>query len=230
MDIVYEDNHLLVVNKPIGWIVQGAQTGQNSLLDLAKSYIKTKYHKPGNVYLGVVSRLDGPVSGLVPLARTSKAASRLSEQIRIRAVKKVYWAIVTGKPPKPSDRIEHWLVRQESDTITRVATRTAPNAQQAILEYRTLGMSTNNSSIDARTAQTWLEIELVTGRKHQIRAQLAAMGCPILGDAKYGSSIRFSEGIALHCSRLVFQHPIREEKLDLKANPPKSWPNWMAKP
>lgn len=230
MDIVYEDNHLLVVNKPIGWIVQGAQTGQNSLLDLAKSYIKTKYHKPGNVYLGVVSRLDGPVSGLVPLARTSKAASRLSEQIRMRAVKKVYWAIVSGKPPKTSDRIEHWLVRQESDTITRVATSTAPNAQQAILEYRTLGMSTSNASIDACTAQTWLEIELVTGRKHQIRAQLAAMGCPILGDAKYGSKIRFSEGIALHCRRLVFQHPIRDEELDLKANPPKSWPNWMAKP
>jgi 23S rRNA pseudouridine1911/1915/1917 synthase len=229
MDIVYEDNHLLVVNKPVGWIVQGAQVGQNSLLEYAKSYIKTKYNKPGNVYLGVVSRLDGPVSGLVPLARTSKSASRLSEQIRERSVKKIYWAIVSGELPKSGDRIEHWLVRQESDTITRVVDRTAPHAQQAILEYRTLGKSTSVSSIDAAGPQTLLEIELITGRKHQIRAQLAAMGCPILGDAKYGSRVRFSEGIALHCRRLVFQHPTRDDSLDLTAAPPKSWPHWIEK-
>ncbi len=138
MDIVYEDNHLLVVNKPVGWIVQGAQTDQDSLLEYAKSYLKKKYNKPGNVYLGVVSRIDGPVSGLVPLARTSKAASRLSEQIRERSVKKLYWAVTSGTPPKANDRIEHWLVRKEDDTITRVATASSPDAQKSILEYRVL--------------------------------------------------------------------------------------------
>ena len=228
MEIVYEDNHLLVVNKPVGWIVQGAQVGQDSLLERAKSYIKHKYNKPGSVYLGVVSRLDGPVSGLVPLARTSKAASRLSEQIRERTVKKVYWAVVTGEPAKTSERIENWLVRQESDIVTRVVDRNTPQAQQAILEYRILGKSNQSFSLNATSGQSWLEIELITGRKHQIRAQLEAIGCPIIGDEKYGSRVRFPNGIALHCRRLVFQHPTRDELIDLKAATPSSWPNWIS--
>ncbi|MCU0710419.1 MAG: RluA family pseudouridine synthase [Pirellula sp.] len=227
MDIVYEDNHLLVVNKPVGWIVQGAQADQDSLLERAKSYIKQKYNKPGSVYLGVVSRLDGPVSGLVPLARTSKAAARLSEQIRDRSVKKIYWAVTSGTPPRPCDRIEHWLARHESETVTRVVARATSQSQQAILEYRTLGASGENSSLSTAQQQSWLEIELVTGRKHQIRAQLEAIGCPILGDEKYGSHVRFSNGIALHCRRLVFQHPTKKETLDLTAAIPSSWPPWI---
>jgi 23S rRNA pseudouridine1911/1915/1917 synthase len=227
MEIVYEDNHLLVVNKPVGWIVQGAQVGQDSLLERAKSYIKHKHNKPGSVYLGVVSRLDGPVSGLVPLARTSKAAARLSEQIRERKVRKVYWAVVSSEPPKPSDRLEHWLARKESDTVTRVVAQNTPQAQQAILEYRTLATSEQTSSLNTTSQQYCLEIELITGRKHQIRAQLGAIGCPILGDEKYGSRVRFPDGIALHCRRLIFQHPTKNESLDLTAAPPTSWPNWI---
>ncbi|MCU0720136.1 MAG: pseudouridine synthase, partial [Pirellula sp.] len=132
-----------------------------------------------------------------------------------------------GELPKPSDRIENWLLRQESDTVTRVVDRNAPQAQQAILEYRTLGKSSQSLSQNPTSRQSWLEIELVTGRKHQVRAQLEAIGCPILGDAKYGSRVRFANGIALHCRRLVFQHPTKGETLDLTAAPPSSWPNWI---
>ncbi|XZE18066.1 RluA family pseudouridine synthase [Pirellulaceae bacterium SH449] len=225
MEIVFEDNHLLVVNKPTGWIVQGAQADQDSLLEKARTYLKQKYNKPGNVYVGVVSRLDGPVSGLVPLARTSKAASRLSEQIRNREMRKTYWAIVEGDTPEACGRLEHWLVRREADTVTRVATSSTAHAQQAILEYRVLGSIRNDQSSTRLTQQnTWLEIELITGRKHQIRAQFSAIGNPIAGDVKYGSRLGFSPGVALHCRRLQFRHPTKPETLDLVAGVPQHWP------
>jgi 23S rRNA pseudouridine1911/1915/1917 synthase len=225
MEIVFEDNHLLVVNKPTGWIVQGAQADQDSLLEKARAYLKQKYNKPGNVYVGVVSRLDGLVSGLVPLARTSKAASRLSEQIRNREMKKTYWAIVEGETPTASGCLEHWLVRRETDTTTRVATSGTAHAQQAIMEYRVLGsMDKEHGSPDFSKRTTWLEIELITGRKHQIRAQLSAIGNPILGDVKYGSRLGFAHGIALHCRRLQFRHPTKPETLDLVASVPQQWP------
>lgn len=230
MEIVFEDNHLLVINKPTGWIVQGAQADQDSLLEKARAYLKQKYNKPGNVYVGVVSRLDGPVSGLVPLARTSKAASRLNEQIRNREMKKTYWAIVEGETPEASGRLEHWLVRRETDTVTRVATSSTANAQQAIMEYRVLGsMDKEHGSTSFSKRSTWLEIELITGRKHQIRAQLSAIGNPIAGDVKYGSRLGFAPGIALHCRRLQFRHPTKPEALDLVASVPQQWPAQIQK-
>jgi 23S rRNA pseudouridine1911/1915/1917 synthase len=214
--ILYEDNHLLVLNKPADWIVQGASTDQRSLLESARMYIKSKYHKPGNVYLGVVSRLDSPVTGAVPFARTSKCAARLSEQFRNQAVDKEYRAIVSGNPLSVSGRLEQTLLRRPSDTITRVCQADHPEGQLAILEYQVLSCSQGCSL---------LKIRLITGRKHQIRCQLAAMGNPILGDRIYGSVDNFPQGIALHCGRLEFDHPTTKDRLNIDAEPPIYWPS-----
>jgi 23S rRNA pseudouridine1911/1915/1917 synthase len=214
MEILYEDNHLLVVNKPADWIVQGAGPDRASLLEWGKDYLKSKYSKPGNVFLGAVSRLDAPVTGVVPLARTSKAASRLSQQLRDQSWTKVYWAIVEGALQKQESRLENWLVRDESAAITRVVGAQVPGAQNAILEYKTLKVVGNLS---------WLEVQLITGRKHQIRAQLSALRHPIVGDRKYDSLRPFAEGIALHCRSIVFQHPTRDETLSLEADVPNCW-------
>lgn len=214
MDILFEDNHLLVINKAAGWIVQGAQPGQRSIIAWAANYLRTKYSKPGNVYVGIVSRLDAPVTGVLPLARTSKAASRLSDQIRRNTVVKVYWAMVEHSPPKPSDRLEHHLLRRESDTVSRVLSSASSETQLAILDYRVL---------EECSQGTRLEISLVTGRKHQIRAQMSAIGCPIVGDAKYGSKLAFPSGIALHCRRICFKHPTLPETCDFVAPLPQSW-------
>lgn len=215
--ILYEDNHLLIVDKPADWVVQGAQPDQHSLLESARSYIKEKYHKPGNVFLGVVSRLDAPVTGVVPFARTSKAAARLSEQFRERTPHKLYLAIVKGIPDPPSGRLEHDLVRPAESSVTRVAVSSHADAQRAILEYRTI------RSLDGKSL---LEIELVTGRKHQIRCQLAAVGCPILGDRLYGASESFSKGIALHCRRMTLVHPTLGHPIAVVAPLPIYWPAW----
>jgi len=213
--ILYEDNHLLVVNKPADWVVQGASTDQRSLLESARLYIKSKYHKPGNVYLGVVSRLDAPVTGAVPFARTSKCAARLSEQFRDHSVDKEYWALVTGCPSAIEGRLEQWLVRRPEDTVTRVVAPDHPDGQSAILEYRVVACA---------KGQSFLKLRLITGRKHQIRCQLAAMDCPILGDQLYGSRDRFPQGIALHCHRLEFVHPTTKERMTILADPPIYWP------
>lgn len=214
--ILYEDNHLLVLDKPADWIVQGAATDQRSLLESARMYIKSKYQKPGNVYLGVVSRLDAPVTGVVPFARTSKCASRLSEQFRLHKVDKEYWAIVAGTPPAIESRLEHYLLRRPNETVTRVCKADHPEAQAAILEYRVVACS---------QGKTHLKLKLISGRKHQIRCQLAHIGCPILGDKLYGSVDRFPQGIALHCHRLEFEHPTTKEHLKIIAPPPIYWPN-----
>lgn len=213
--ILYEDNHLLVVNKPADWVVQGATTDQRSLLESARLYIKSKYHKPGSVYLGVVSRLDAPVTGAVPFARTSKCAARLSEQFRDHTVDKEYWALVTGCPLAIEGRLEQRLVRRTEDTVTRVVAPDHPDGQSAILEYRVVACV---------KGQSFLKLRLITGRKHQIRCQLAAMGCPILGDQLYGSRDRFPQGIALHCHRLDFDHPTTKERMTILADPPIYWP------
>jgi len=213
--ILHEDNHLLVVNKPADWVVQGASTDQRSLLESARLYIKSKYQKPGNVYLGVVSRLDAPVTGAVPFARTSKCAARLSEQFRDHTVDKEYWALVTGCPSAIEGRLEQWLVRRPEDTVTRVVAPDHPDGQSAILEYRVVACA---------KGQSFLKLRLITGRKHQIRCQLAAMGCPILGDQLYGSRDRFPQGIALHCHRLEFVHPTTKERMTILADPPIYWP------
>lgn len=213
LKVVYEDNHLLAVNKPAGIATQGAEAGRASLLELARQYIKQKYHKPGNVYLGTVSRLDAVVSGVVVFARTSKAAARLSEQFRQHTVRKLYWAVVSGKPAT-ADTCSDWLVKDELQHRIQVSDQDTAGAQLARLAYRRL----------QRLSAGWLlEIELETGRKHQIRCQLATRRMPILGDRKYGSRESFAEGIALHARMLQLVHPTRDETIKLEAEPPVAW-------
>jgi 23S rRNA pseudouridine1911/1915/1917 synthase len=215
--ILYEDNHLLIVDKPADWIVQGAQPDQRSILESARLYIKAKYQKPGAVYLGVVSRLDAPVTGVVPFARTSKAAARLSEQFRSRTPRKTYVALVDGTPSIDAGTLEHDLVRDPDARVTRLARAGGQNAQPACLRYRRLG---------SRDGKSLLEVELITGRKHQIRCQLAAMGWPIVGDRLYGARDGFPQGIALHCRELELEHPITKKKLHVTAPLPTYWPAW----
>jgi 23S rRNA pseudouridine1911/1915/1917 synthase len=215
LDILYEDNHLLVVNKPAGLPTMGTPGGTPTLLSVAKDYIKQKYQKPGNVYLGVVSRLDAPVTGVVLLARTSKAAARMTEQFRTRAVIKTYWTLVEGFPRPSSGTLTDWLLQDERHRKMHIVDNARSGAKEARLSYRQL-------SSDGRMAL--LEIELETGRKHQIRVQMGQHGHPVVGDRKYGSGMKFSAGIALHARRLVVAHPIRGEALAFEAPLPKSWP------
>jgi 23S rRNA pseudouridine1911/1915/1917 synthase len=218
MWVLYEDNHLLVVNKPAGLPTQGAAAGDDSLVVQAKDYLKQKFHKPGNAYVGVVSRLDALVSGVVVLARTSKGAARLSEQFREGEVEKIYWAVVEGSPPAATGELIDWLWKDEPQHKVVVIPREGPrpkDAQEARLHYRTL------SKLDH--GRTLLEVQLETGRKHQIRVQLAHCGMPILGDAKYGARERFPIGIALHARRLRLTHPTLKTSLDFLAHLPASW-------
>jgi len=214
LDVLYEDNHLLAVNKPAGLPTQGAAADEESLVSLAKDYLKEKYQKPGNVYVGVVSRVDSLVTGVVLLARTSKAAARLTEQFRERDVGKTYWALVTGNVPEQGTCV-NWLSKDERRQRMIVVPARSPGALEARLEFRRL---------EVRGATSLVEIELLTGRKHQIRVQLETRGWPILGDSKYGSTASFPDGIALHARRLVIEHPTRGEPVVLEAPLPTSWP------
>jgi 23S rRNA pseudouridine1911/1915/1917 synthase len=214
LHVLYEDNHLLVVVKPAGLPTMGTPDGLPTLLTLAKEYVKDRYQKPGNVYLGVVSRLDAPVTGVVVLARTSKAAARLTEQFRTRAIEKSYWAIVEGVVESFNGVLVDWLREDERHRRMHIVGPTMPGAKEARLAYRRLSLIRNNS---------WLEVELETGRKHQIRLQLSNHGHPIIGDRKYGSVVSFSQGIALHARRLVISHPTTGERLDFEAPLPESW-------
>jgi 23S rRNA pseudouridine1911/1915/1917 synthase len=214
LDILYEDNHLLAIAKPAMLPTMGVAADRPNLLAIAKEYIRHQYHKPGNVYLGVVSRLDAPVTGVVLLARTSKAASRLSKQFRERSVRKVYWALVEGVPVEKDATLEHYLRHDERHRRVHVTIASAKGAQLARLTYQVL---------DSRGSTCLLQVEPETGRKHQIRVQLAKYGHPILGDRKYGSSTKFSPGIALHARRLVVAHPVQSAEVDLVAPLPASW-------
>jgi 23S rRNA pseudouridine1911/1915/1917 synthase len=214
LDVLYEDNHLLVVNKPAMLPTMGVAEGKDSLLSVAKEYIRKKYSKPGNVYLGVVSRLDAPVTGIVVIARTSKAARRLSEVFREREVEKTYWAVVSGTPDEGELTLEHYLRKDERHRHMHVTHADCPDAQLARLHYRVL------KSVDDLSL---LEIQLETGRKHQIRVQLAKIGHPIVGDRKYESSAEFPHGIALHARKLAFPHPVRKEPFCFEAPLPDSW-------
>lgn len=212
--VLYEDNHLLVVNKPAGLPTQGAADGEASLVTAAKEYLKQKYRKPGNVFLGVVSRLDSLVTGVVVLARTSKAAARLSEQFRDGTVEKIYWAAVEGRPPHAAGTCENWVLKDESQQRMIVVPQATPGGQFARLRYQTLQQS---------PTATLLRIELETGRKHQIRLQLSELDCPVIGDHKYGSRRDFPAGIALHARQLSFAHPTREERLTFVAPLSRAW-------
>ncbi|MDR2470395.1 MAG: RNA pseudouridine synthase [Tannerella sp.] len=212
MDILYEDNHLIAVNKTCHEIVQGDKTGDTPLSEMLKTYLKEKYGKPGNVFTGVIHRLDRPVTGVVVFARTSKALSRMNTLFRTGEVKKSYWAITGNRPPKPEDELRHWLVRNEQTNKSYVYDAMRPGAREAILRYRLLAESER---------YYLLEIDLETGRHHQIRCQLAKIGCPVKGDLKYGAPRSNPDGgISLHARRIAFLHPVTRQSLDLNAPVP----------
>ncbi len=212
MTVIYEDNHLIVVNKSASEIVQGDKTGDIPLSEMVKAYLKEKYQKPGNVFVGVTHRLDRPVSGLVIFAKTSKALSRLNDMFRTSDVHKVYWAIVKDAPKNPQGELVHWLVRNEKQNKSYAYDREVKDSKRAVLRYRTIGHSDNYSL---------LEVELLTGRHHQIRCQLAKMGCPIKGDLKYGAARSNPDGsICLHARRVSFVHPVSKQQIELEAPVP----------
>lgn len=212
MNVVYEDNHIIIVNKQSGEIVQGDKTGDTPLSDIVKQYIKDKYNKPGNVFLGVVHRLDRPVSGLVVFAKTSKALSRLNEMFRTGDVHKTYWAIVKKNDIAPEATLTDWLTRNERQNKSYAHNREVPGAKKAVLSYKVRSVSDN---------YMLLEVQLMTGRHHQIRCQLAHMGCPIKGDLKYGSPRSNPDGsISLMSRRVEFVHPVSKETIAVEAPVP----------
>lgn len=215
VEVLYEDNHIVVVNKHAGEIVQGDKTGDVPLSDSVKLYLKEKYRKPGNVYLGVVHRLDRPVSGVCLFARTGKALPRLNAMFAAHErVQKTYWAIVINRPPMPEGTLTHWLTRNEKLNTARAYDREVPASKKAVLDYRLVASSDRYHL---------LEVTLHTGRHHQIRCQLAKMGCPIKGDLKYGASRSNPDGsICLHARRLVFEHPVSHDVIDVEAPVPAS--------
>ncbi len=212
VDIVYEDNHLIIVNKNCSELVQGDKTGDTSLIDMVKLYIKKKYDKPGNVFLGLVHRLDRPTSGLVIFARTGKALARMNKLFNNRQIVKKYWAVVDKKPPKEIDMLTHFLKKNTKQNKSYISKPDDKNAKKAVLKYKLLQFSEN---------YYLLEIELLTGRHHQIRAQLASIGCKIKGDMKYGFPRSNKDGgIHLHARYLEFEHPIKKELIKITAKTP----------
>ena len=212
-DILYEDNHLIIINKRPSDIVQGDKTGDEPLSEVLKSYIKLKYSKPGEAFLGVVHRLDRPVSGALVFARTSKSLSRLNIMLRDGEIRKVYWAVVKNKPPKTEDHLVQYLTRNEEKNKSYVHDHPVAGSQKSELIYRLIAQS---------DGYFLLEIKLLTGRHHQIRAQLGAMGCPVKGDLKYGFPRSNPGGfIHLHARTIEFLHPVKKEMLRVVADPPK---------
>jgi 23S rRNA pseudouridine1911/1915/1917 synthase len=212
LQILHEDNHLIVVNKRVGDIVQGDKTGDKPLSEVVKEYIKDKYNKPGEVFLGVVHRLDRPTTGIVVFARTSKALTRMNELFSNRETQKTYWAIVKNKPQKAEDQLVHYLKRNEKNNTSKAHIKEVPESKQASLDYKIIATLDNYFC---------LEIRLHTGRHHQIRAQLSAIGSPIKGDLKYGFDRSNPDGgIHLHARKLVFIHPVSKETITIEAPTP----------
>ena len=222
MTVLYEDNHIIAVNKTCNEIVQGDKTGDTPLSETVKAYIKEKYNKPGEVFLGVPHRLDRPTSGVVLFARTSKALTRLNEMFKEKSklstvncqlsIKKTYWAIVQGAPKVPEARLENWLVRNEQQNKSYIAKLGTKDAKLAVLTYKTLVRGEN---------YTLLEVNLETGRHHQIRCQLAAIGCPVKGDLKYGAKRSNPDGgICLHARQIAFVHPVSKQNICITAPVP----------
>ena len=218
--IVFEDNHLLVINKKAGQLVQGDKTGDASLLDLIKNFIKKRDQKPGNVFLGLVHRIDRPTSGLVIYAKTSKALTRLTQMVKNREIKKIYWAVVAKAEIPEAQRLVNYLQKNEKTNKSTVFTRPTEGAKEAVLNYKIIKVLDNFQL---------LEIDLETGRHHQIRAQLSKIGAPVKGDLKYGASRSNPDGgIHLHARKLLFQHPVTKENLEIIAPVPQNDAVWKA--
>lgn len=212
LQILFEDNHLIIINKRAGDIVQGDKTKDTPLNEIVKQYIKEKYDKPGNVYLGTVHRLDRPTSGIVIFAKTSKALERLNKMLREKQIKKTYWAVVKNEPQKENDTLTHWLKKNPRNNKSTAFTKETDDSKKAILHY-TLLKKLNSYFL--------LEIDLETGRHHQIRSQLSAIACPIKGDLKYGFNRSNKDGsIHLHARKIEFIHPVSKEKVELSARTP----------
>ncbi len=207
--VIYEDNHLIAVNKLAGWLVQGDKTGDATLSDWVKRYIKIRYDKPGDVFLGTIHRLDRPVSGVTLFARTSKALERMNKKFQLRQVEKTYWAVVMERPNPISDKLVHFLIKDRERNVTKAYTRPKLTAKRAELNYQMIAEVGEHRL---------LEVQLLTGRPHQIRVQLSKMGCPIRGDRKYGARYKNQvDYIHLHAKRLAFDHPITKEPIAIEA-------------
>ena len=210
--MLHEDNHIIAINKRVGDIVQGDKTGDQSLSDVVKGYLKKKYNKPGEVFLGVVHRLDRPTTGIVVFAKTSKALTRLNESFKKRETQKTYWAVVKNQPPKETDTLVHFLKRNSKNNTSKAHSKEVPDSKKASLTYKIIKKLDNYFV---------LEIDLHTGRHYQIKAQLQAIGCPIKGDLKYGFDRSNPDGgIHLHAKKLIVNHPVTKEDLYLEAIPP----------
>ncbi|WP_296313393.1 RluA family pseudouridine synthase [Winogradskyella sp. UBA3174] len=213
LQVIYEDNHLIVINKRAGDIVQGDKTGDKPLSEVVKEYIAKKYNKPGNVYLGVVHRLDRPTTGVVLFAKTSKALPRLNKLFAEKTAKKTYWALVKNIPPETKDKLVHWLKKNPKNNKSTAYKKEIDGSKKAILSYKVI-QKLDNFYL--------LEINLETGRHHQIRVQLASIGCPIKGDLKYGfDRSNKNASISLHAKTLSFMHPVKKEEIFIEASLPK---------
>lgn len=213
LEVLYEDNHLIAINKPAGMLVQPDTTGDKALEDLVKEYISVKYEKPGEVFLGVTHRIDRPVSGVVLFAKTSKALTRINEMFKVNKIKKSYWAIVKNRPEKEKATLTHYIFRDTKRNVSRASEKEIPNSKLATLSYSIISQSDN---------YTLLEVDLKTGRHHQIRCQLAKIGSPIKGDLKYGFPRSNPDGgISLHSRQMVFEHPVKKETITIIAPTPK---------
>lgn len=221
-NVLYEDNHLVIVNKPAGVLIQGDSTGDKPLVEHVRDYIRKKYNKPGNVFCGVVHRLDRPVSGVVVFARTSKALDRMNKLFRDREIHKTYWAVVKRKPKEKKAKLTHWLLKNPVNNTTKAFNENKDGASKAELNYSILGKLNDHFLV---------EVNPITGRPHQIRVQLSTIGCPIRGDIKYGFSVpNTDKSINLHARRLNFIHPIKKEKILVIAPLPENpfWEQFLA--
>lgn len=217
LEVIYEDNHLIAVNKKAGNLVHGDDTGDDTLEEAVKLYIKFRYQKPGDVWLGVLHRLDRPVSGVTIFARTSKAAERMSKLFQNKQIQKIYYAVCKNRPAELSAKLTHYLSKDETSNKVKVRSNDVAGSKKAELEYEVIGDVDNG---------VLFKINLLTGRPHQARAQLAKIGCPIVGDLKYGSKVLLDDkSIGLHCGEMSFIHPVTKEKITIKAEAP-SIPIW----